>query len=401
MRIRKSLKILWMSVIAGSILALAAAGTASAAGTLTVVSGKTTFNAGSGDTNDVEYWYDGNYNYIQDVNPVTASGSCTQVDTYTARCYWGYPIVINLGNQNDGASTTDGFALQPTVNGGDGDDTLTGPPGTAGKLNGDAGSDTIYAGNGNDTLTGGTGADTIHGGSGNDSIDGGTGADAFFPGNGTDSLTYATRTANLWVEPSGYSGESGEGDIIYAEDSFETYTLGSGDDQFYGAWSNVGATVNGGGGGDILHGTNFADTLNGGNGSDTIRGFVGNDTIRGDLGADDMRGDGNYDTVSYSGNYGPVNITVDNSANDGSTTYDTNATDNVHTDFEAVIGSNLGDTITAQVGAPTDIDSGYGDDTLFMFDGSADSATCGSGNDTVNSDLVDTVNADCETNNAS
>ncbi|WP_269845034.1 calcium-binding protein, partial [Wohlfahrtiimonas populi] len=54
--------------------------------------------------------------------------------------------------------------------------------------NGSEGSNTIYAGAGNDTISGGDGDDTLHGGDGNDIIDGGMGNDTLYGGNGDDTL---------------------------------------------------------------------------------------------------------------------------------------------------------------------------------------------------------------------
>lgn len=379
------------------VAALSLAGSAFANGTATFSVGKLTFTAGAGDQNYVTSEYLGSTGFkVADVVPITAGTGCTQVDTYTVRCGTAttYYTTYNLGDQNDTFQSINGLPGVPTVNAGAGDDQLYGGSGKE-RFNGEAGNDDLDGGDNIDTLNGGANDDSVIGGAGDDVVDGGTGADLFWPGSGNDTLTYATRNNAVTVEPGSTSGESGEGDIIYPEDSFEIYTLGNGNDSTYGAWQNVGMTVNGGNGNDQIYGSNFDDTLNGDAGSDTMRGYTGNDTLRGSGGADDFRGDLGYDTVTYSNHSGGVTVTIDNVANDGHWSLDNNS-DNVHTDVEHLIGSGAADSITGQVGAPTDVESLGGDDILELFDGSADSALCGSGTDSVNGDLVDTVDSACE-----
>lgn len=73
-----------------------------------------------------------------------------------------------------------------------GNDTITGALGLAGAieltLDGGLGNDTITGGNGDDVILGGFGADTLNGAAGSDSIFGGTGADAITGGDGSDAI---------------------------------------------------------------------------------------------------------------------------------------------------------------------------------------------------------------------
>jgi hypothetical protein len=78
------------------------------------------------------------------------------------------PADLQGGPGNDIITLTAPFAPAATVDGGDGDDVLTGA----------AGADVIDGGPGFDTLAGGEGDDRIDGGTGGDSADGGGGADS-------------------------------------------------------------------------------------------------------------------------------------------------------------------------------------------------------------------------------
>jgi subtilisin family serine protease len=76
---------------------------------------------------------------------------------------------------------------------GNGADTFSGVENLIGSrfndaLAGDAGPNSIGAGNGNDDVRGGGGADVVTGGTGNDDVRGGGGADSVFGNNGNDSL---------------------------------------------------------------------------------------------------------------------------------------------------------------------------------------------------------------------
>ena len=77
-----------------------------------------------------------------------------------------------------------------TINGGFGNDTLTGTDGND-TINGGLGRDTLYGGAGNDTLNGGLGNDTLFGGIGNDILYGGFGNDTYIynKGDGKDRIS--------------------------------------------------------------------------------------------------------------------------------------------------------------------------------------------------------------------
>ena len=73
-----------------------------------------------------------------------------------------------------------GITTGGSLDGGDGDDMLTGA----------AGADTLTGGAGNDTLMGMGGADELMGGAGNDTLDGGADADMLTGGAGNDTFVW-------------------------------------------------------------------------------------------------------------------------------------------------------------------------------------------------------------------
>jgi uncharacterized secreted protein with C-terminal beta-propeller domain len=84
--------------------------------------------------------------------------------------------VLNGGTGNDTITGSDG---SDTILGGQGNDTLSGGRGND-TLRGGAGADSLAGGLGNDTLQGEAGADTLRGGAGHNALDGGAGVDAFY-----------------------------------------------------------------------------------------------------------------------------------------------------------------------------------------------------------------------------
>jgi hypothetical protein len=96
--------------------------------------------------------------------------------------------VLNGGAGNDTITGGDG---SDTILGGQGNDTLSGGQGND-TLRGGAGADSLAGGQGNDTLQGDTGVDTLRGGAGQNILDGGAGMDTFY---GTKANDRARLTA--------------------------------------------------------------------------------------------------------------------------------------------------------------------------------------------------------------
>jgi Ca2+-binding RTX toxin-like protein len=110
-------------------------------------------------------------------------------------------------------------------------------------------------------------------------------------------------------------------------------------------------------GDDTITGGRGADSIDGGRGDDSLDGAGGRDTITGGAGDDQLRGGKGNDVLSG----GPGN--------------------------DSIYGGPGNDSIEA----------GAGDDFIDARDGEADQIDCGSGNDTVLADAIDTVASNCET----
>ncbi|MEJ6485594.1 SdiA-regulated domain-containing protein [Nostoc punctiforme UO1] len=102
-----------------------------------------------------------------------------------------------------------------TVDGSNGEDTLTGTAGDD-NLSGGNGKDTLFGNAGNDTLFGGNGVDILWGGEGNDLLNGGNGRDTFVlavQGNGIDTIQDFTPGQDLI----GLSGGLSFGQLTFAD----------------------------------------------------------------------------------------------------------------------------------------------------------------------------------------
>ncbi|MFT3709772.1 MAG: calcium-binding protein [Archangium sp.] len=302
---------------------------------------------------------------------ITVGGTATAVD-----------IAFNVDAYKDIAVTGSG-TIALTFSLGGGNDVFNATAGTYGTGGSPfAGALTVYGGLGDDSLIGGNGNDTMYGDLGNDTMSGGNSAtdlDVFNGGGGTDTVTYAARSASVFVtvgtglaDGGTDDGESGEGDDVK---------------------SDV----------EIVRGGSGADTFTGTTGDQTFYGGAGNDTFDMGLlastgaGNDAVYGEAGIDTVTYASRLEAVTVTMDlNVANDGNST--ASETDNVHDDIEnficptgafvcTVTGNGLDNSITGGGGADV-LSGGAGDDKFIMgangtIGAGADSCTGGAGLDTV------------------
>jgi uncharacterized protein (TIGR03382 family) len=206
-------------------------------------------------------------------------------------------IKCNAANLNrDSVGTPDltilGTLSRLTVYGKGGNDTFncTLYTGTA-TYRGDAGDDEINAGPGKNSIIGGDGNDTLNGGTGNDTFSQGAvfdGNDVISGGAGTDTVTYAARTTGIMA------GLEGAEDTI--GNNVETIIGSPDNDTLDFSSSGTARTLRGGGGHDLVRGSDFADKLYGDAGDDSMFGGGGADKIYGGDGFDDLDGQGGKDT---------------------------------------------------------------------------------------------------------
>ena len=294
----------------------------------------------------------------------------------------------------DNNPTSSGTRGNSTIHGGEGDNRLTGGS-NMDTINGNGGDDTISGGNGNDILNGDAGDDTIEGGAGEDTMDG---------GEGNDTLSYAsssrgTTTATTVPDPNPRSGvtvtlnDVGTG----TGENIGTHALG---DTISGGFENLtGSRYN-----DMLTGDGDPNVIKGGGGHDVISGGGGADELEGGAGRDRLEG-GAGDFLSYAGS--GSRVTVDLSDTDDVTL---NATDaalfgvtadpavvlavikvsggdasgDIATGFDHVIGGRSGDTLTGNDQA-NELRGMGGNDALTGGAG-ADMLKGGDGNDTLKGD---------------
>jgi len=198
-------------------------------------------------------------------------------------------VDINTGDGNDMVTGSD--ITGETYNLGGGDDLFTGIGTVSNIINGDAGNDTLNAGNGNDTLTGGAGDDYVNGGGGDDTIrlttsGNNTTGDVYVGGAGNDvilNLTSATVVFSDYdsTDMTGLINGSG---IEQLSMGFRALSGTSGDDCFNFTDVNI---------------TSLAGSINMGDGNDDFTGSTQNQ-LTVDLGA----GDDNYVSTEHIGAFG-------------------------------------------------------------------------------------------------
>jgi Ca2+-binding RTX toxin-like protein len=237
--------------LANRLLELVSRGTSSVGNAWIDSARNLNFDAGPGTKNDLLLKASGGFWLLSDTAPIVAGAGCEQVTVNRVRCpqaavsRW----VLNDGDMND--IITARGAVDATVDGVAGDDTIT--------TNG--------------------GADYLPGGAGKDILDGGTGRDTFDGGDAADTVSYARRTAGqpVQVDLDGAVGDDGgaEDGPAGARDSIR---------------ANV-ENVTGGAAADLITGSAISNTLIGGGGADQLNGLAGNDTIRasGDGAADNIK----------------------------------------------------------------------------------------------------------------
>ena len=200
----------------------------------------------------------GNDTYsVDNAGDVVNEGAGEGTDTVLAQL-GSYTLGANVENltfTGTGSFTGTGNALDNSIVGGTGNDTLSG-------------------GGGNDRLTGGAGADNVSGGAGNDRFvaAAGDGNDTYNGGAGLDTYDLSATTAGAAVTAGAASSAQIGSDILSGIESI----IGSqGNDTItFGNEANV---IDGQGGNDVIIAGGGDDIITGGAGSDALDGGAGND----------------------------------------------------------------------------------------------------------------------------
>ncbi len=306
---------------------------------------------------------------------------------------------VDVTSLTGGSVTLNAFAAVfgpegDTLNGGDGDDTITGGieadllAGGDGNdsLDGAGADDILLGGNGRDTVLGGDGDDTLFGQGADDRLDGGSGVnDIHWDGvnNGNDVIVESLGVNRL---------------IIQGDDSADSYTVDPSGNQLRVSVGNASVVISdavaevrlmAGGGDDTVTVTSVADvnpvllTIDGEAGDDVLTassadigrvrmrmsGGDGNDSIVGSLGNDFLNGDAGEDTISGS------------SGDDKITGGDGNDEITGDRDNDEVDGGLGNDTINGGLG--NDSLNGSFDDDFILGDRGHDTINGGFGNDIV------------------
>jgi len=150
------------------------------------------------------------------------------------------------------------------------------------------GTQTVFAGVGNDTAQGGDDLDQLFGNMGADLLMGNAGADQLFGGRDGDQLYGGRDNDALWGDDGAdvILGDPGE-DTAWGGGDGDALSGGDGGDRLFG---NMGT--------DLLMGNMGADQLFGGLDSDTLYGGLDADALFGDDGTDRLSGDAGNDTLT-------------------------------------------------------------------------------------------------------
>jgi hypothetical protein len=288
--------------LTAALLALAVPQVADAS-TATTADGNLRYAAAAGEVNNVTFArVSGNTFRVTELGAtITAGTGCTQDSPNVVTCSTaaGRPIIANLGDQNDTATSTTSRTVQlfgedgndrlsgasgrDLLDGGNGDDNITGGS-SADRLRGGAGNDQLVGNSGNDNLQGGDGNDLLDGGNGSDAELGGSGDDTLREGNapngadslagdtGNDTVDYSLRSApvNVSVDDVAFDGDRRSNERDNVRNTIERVVGGAGSDTLIGR-DGPADTLVGGAGDDVIDPLRGDDHVDGGPGIDQIR----------------------------------------------------------------------------------------------------------------------------------
>lgn len=291
---------------------------------------------------------------------LTGGGGAGDTATYESRAT---PVTATIdGVANDGVVGENDNVKTDIENlrGGKHNDSLTG----------DGDTNHLFGDDGGDTLNGVGGDDTLNGEGSNDTFISNPGVDTMNGGAGFDTADYSARVGpqTITLDDQPNDGSNGEGDNVRTEQVFG----GSNDDQITG--DSEGNSLEGRGGADTLIGGGNADSFTGGLGGDTIQGGDGDDVILNSSsadGADIVGGGPGSDLSNYSSRTNPLNVSLNDVADDG----EAGENDNVKTTVERVFGGSAPDGL-----------QGSAEDNLLAGGGGGDTVAGTAGDDTIKGD---------------
>ncbi|WP_320670220.1 calcium-binding protein [Patulibacter defluvii] len=373
---RRSSLLLPIAVLAGALLPTASAGAAQV-----VRDGSTiVLRAGPGEANHVAVRgdaFDEQAIEFSDVVPPTVGDGLTCSETSAMGWYFvsckaaGLSgIQIETGDGDDVVAVGEQIPVGGplTIDGGPGNDKLTGPTGDRAvalnggdgndALEGGAGPDVLHGGGGDDELDGSGGDDQVHGDAGDDDLAGGRflSSDLLDGGPGVDSITQDWFDSNgptlpiaVTIDGNADDGRPNERDNVIGVERIVTRQVA----RLVAGRDPVVFDVNGtGAGGTTLIGSPGPDRLRSFDYDDVIEGGAGNDSIEAGNGDDRIVPGPGQDTVLADAGPGSCN-------------------------FAECRGQ-------------------YGNDVIDARDGERDSIDCGNGNDRVIADPIDVL-SNCET----
>ena len=184
--------------------------------------------------------------------------------------------ILDGGNGNDRIFSGAG----DLVNGRAGNDTITG----GGDIDGGEGDDVLTGDRNGNTIWGGVGHDEIFGNAGNDTLLGGAGGDAINGGTGLDFVVFDPDGEAVVVNlTAGTASGQGADTLFEIEGIFGTAR---------------GDTLSGNSGGNVIFGLGGKDYIGGDAGNDQLFGDDGDDVVAGGIGNDSIEGNAGDDTLS-------------------------------------------------------------------------------------------------------